>query len=397
MKAENWTANAGVAPAGEDAFAADARSNPTQPLDLILYVATLEGGGAERVFVRLANHYAAEGRRVALLVNRPEGPIAALVAPDVQVIPVGGANAVRSVPKLVSILKRYRPNAVICGLTTANIAMVMAAKIVELTQGTRPRLMVCERNEFTTASRRLPWAKRMAFKAMVRALYPLADKVSGNATGVVEDISRVARLAPDTVCVIPNPAPEASDIQTARDSVAPHPWLTENRPVAIAMGRLVPQKDYPTLLEALARTDASLRLIVLGVGPEKAALEALATRLGVAERVAFVGYQYNRFDYLARGDQFVLSSVTEGFPNALIEAISFGLPCVSTDCAGGGPRDILGARFPEALVPVGDSAAMARAMGAALASPPSSERISDLAAQYSLPQIADRFVAEVMQ
>ncbi|MBV7410317.1 glycosyltransferase [Maritimibacter sp. DP1N21-5] len=365
-------------------------------LDLMLYVATLEGGGAERVFVRLANHYAAEGRRVALLVNRPDGPIARLVSPDVRVIAAGGRNAVRSVPRLVGILKREGPRAVICGLTTANLAMVMATKIVELTTGTRPRLMVCERNEFTTASRRLHPAKRWVFTAMVRALYPLADKVSGNATGVVEDISRVARLAPDAVCVIPNPAPELSDIQDARASAPPHPWLSDNRPVAIAMGRLVPQKDYPTMLRALAGADEALRLIVLGTGPDKDKLEALAGSLGLADRVDFVGFQFNRFDYLAQGDLFVLSSVTEGFPNALIEAISFGLPCVSTDCAGGGPRDILASTFPQALSPVGDSAAMARAMNDALRQPPTPEVIAALASSYSVARIADQFVAEVM-
>lgn len=365
-------------------------------LDLLLYIATLEGGGAERVFVRLANHYAAQGRNVALLVNRPDGPIASLISPNVRVIPVGGPNALRSTPRLVRILKRERPRAVICGLTTANLAMILAAKVLELTTGERPRLMVCERNEFSTVSRRLPWAKRKIFTAMVRGLYRYADKISGNASGVVDDISRVARLAPEMVCVIPNPAPEPAEIIAACATPAPHPWLSENRPVAIAMGRLVPQKDYPTMLNALAQSDEALRLIVLGVGPEKDRLEALAERLGVADRVDFAGFQLNRFDYLARGDQFVLSSLTEGFPNALIEAISFGLPCVSTDCAGGGPRDILGAAFPEALTPVGDSAAMAQAMNGALRNPPEPRRISALASQYTIHSIADRFVEEVM-
>lgn len=162
------------------------------------------------------------------------------------------------------------------------------------------------------------------------------------------------------------------------------------------MGRLLPQKDYTTMLKALAQTDANIRLIVLGIGPDMMQLKTLAGRLGISDRVDFVGFRMNRFDYLARGDQFVLSSRTEGFPNALIEAISFGLPCISTDCAGGGPRDILAASFPNSLIDIGDSSAMAHAMDAAVQRPPKPECISSLALQYSIESIADRFIAEVV-
>lgn len=147
-------------------------------LDIMLYVATLEGGGAERVFVRLANHYAARGHNVALLVNRSDGPIASLISPKVRVIAVGAPNAIRGTLKLVRILKREKPPAVVCGLTQSNLAMIMAAKAIEVLTGTRPRIMVCERNEFTTLSKRLPWIKRQILTLMVRVLYPYADKVS---------------------------------------------------------------------------------------------------------------------------------------------------------------------------------------------------------------------------
>lgn len=365
--------------------------------DLLLYVPTLEGGGAERVFVRLANHYAAQGRRIALIVNRRAGPIADLINDNVRVIEVGHDKAMRGVPRLMRIIRKERPRAVISALTRANLAMVLAVRLVGLS-GWRPRVMACERNEYTTASQRLPTAKRHVLTAMVRLLYPFADKVSGNASGVVDDIARVAGLRAEKLCVIPNPAPEAEAEAVAEAQAAPppHPWLSDNTPVALAMGRLVGQKDYPTMLKAVARCDTPLRLIVLGVGDDQKALQAQAAALGLSERVDFAGFRMNRFDYLARCDLFVLSSLTEGFPNALIEAISFGVPCVSTDCAGGGPRDILAEAFPQALVPVGDSAAMAQAMAAQIATPPKPDHIAALAQRYNLETIADGFEREVM-
>ena len=133
------------------------------------------------------------------------------------------------------------------------------------------------------------------------------------------------------------------------------------------------------------------RLIVLGEGPEEARLKALAARLGLAGRVDFVGFRMNRFDYLVRASVYVLSSRTEGFPNALIEAVACGVPCVATDCAGAGPRQILGAALPEALVAVGDSAAMARAMTQMCTAPPPAAQIEAIAAPYRIEAIARNF------
>ena len=98
---------------------------------------------------------------------------------------------------------------------------------------------------------------------------------------------------------------------------------------------------------------------MLGSGPDQAALEAYAEKLGIGDRVEFLGFRMDRFAYLVRADVFLLSSITEGFPNALIEAVAAGIPAVSTDCAGGGAQEIMGSEFPERIVPVGNASAMA--------------------------------------
>lgn len=363
--------------------------------DIWLYVATLSGGGAERVFVRLANYYAEQGLRVRLVVNHAAGPLAALVSPRVQVHSLGCRRAWQAMPRLTIALWRARPVALLSALTTANLVALAATQTARL-GGVRVRHLVSERNQLTRFTARMSRLKRGLVRAGVRLLYPRADAISGNAQGVVDDLAARLGLAPGQVSMLPNPAPEAAQITTARAAPAPHKWLTEPGPVAVAMGRLVAQKDYPTLLAALAQSPPSLRLIVLGEGPLHSALVARATELGLAGRVDFAGFQMNRFDYLAHADLFVLSSQIEGFPNALIEAVAFGLPCVSTDCAGGGPRQILGEVMEQALVPVGDAAAMARAITALLAAPPAPEVISAIAARYRIDAIAAQFLDEVM-
>lgn len=362
--------------------------------DIWLYVATLSGGGAERVFVRLANHYAERGLRVRLVVNHAAGPLAALVGPQVEVLSLGATRAWQALPRLAVALWRARPVALLSALTITNLVALSAVQLVRL-GGVQVRHLVSERNQLTLFTARMGWLKRGLVRGAVRLLYPRADAISGNAQGVVDDLATRLGLPPERVSMLPNPAPEAGQISAARAAPAPHPWLAEPGPVAVAMGRLVPQKDYPTLLRALARCDAALRLIILGEGPLLAELEALCARLGLTHRVAFAGFQMARFDYLAHADLFVMSSQIEGFPNALIEAVAFGLPCVSTDCAGGGPRQILGDVMPQALVPVGDAKAMAQAITATLAAPPAADAIRAIATRYQIEAIAGRFLDEV--
>ena len=135
----------------------------------------------------------------------------------------------------------------------------------------------------------------------------------------------------------------------------------------LGVGRLTPQKDFPTLIRAFARVrrQRPARLVIVGEGrPEaRAALMRLAAELGCAEDVSLPGFTHNPFCYMAHAGVFVLSSLHEGLPGVLIQALACGAPVVSTDCPSG-PREILeGGRYGR-LVALGDDAAMAEAISA---------------------------------
>jgi glycosyltransferase involved in cell wall biosynthesis len=197
------------------------------------------------------------------------------------------------------------------------------------------------------------WAYRSS-DCVVCVSRTLSDEVAGFVLPKVIDIRTIYNpVDARAIQVLSEEPPEIS-----------LPGRFEDRIVAV--GRLTSQKGFDVLLEALALIDSkNVRLLILGEGPERRALQELAEALGVADRVQFTGFVANVFAVMSRSAVFVLSSRYEGMPNALLEAIACGCKVVATDCPTG-PSEIL--RLPEegTLVPVDDPSALAIAVGNAL-------------------------------
>jgi glycosyltransferase involved in cell wall biosynthesis len=147
------------------------------------------------------------------------------------------------------------------------------------------------------------------------------------------------------------------------------------------------------MLRALVvlRSRRAVKLAILGEGPERPSLETLIAELGLSDDVRLLGFQTNPYAYMARAAGFVLSSLWEGFPNVLVEALACGCRVVSTDCPSG-PAEILdGGRFGY-LVPMGDITALANGMAAVLDGPCRPEQLLKRAAEYSLDKIAGQYL-----
>jgi glycosyltransferase involved in cell wall biosynthesis len=186
-----------------------------------------------------------------------------------------------------------------------------------------------------------------------RLLYPRADRVTAVAQGVKDDLVARLGLAPERISVVFNPVVDAELRQQAEEALD-HPWFVAgSSPVLLAAGRLVTEKNFPLLLRAFARLRAErpLRLVILGEGPLRSSLQALARELGVAEDVDLPGFDPNPFRYMARAAAFVLSSRFEGLPGVLIQAMACGAAVIATDCPSG-PAEIIEHGEDGFLVPV---------------------------------------------
>ncbi|HEX2050003.1 MAG TPA: glycosyltransferase [Actinomycetota bacterium] len=166
--------------------------------------------------------------------------------------------------------------------------------------------------------------------------------------------------------------------------------LGDGQRLVVTAARLEPQKALHVMLRALARLDPDVHLAILGRGPQEDELRALARRLGVAERVSWLGWRDDVADFVAAADVFCLSSVWEACALAAQEAMLLGTPVVSTD--GGGMPELIDDRVGGRLVPVGDDAALASALADVLSSPDDRVRYAAAARR----RLAERFSTAIM-
>jgi len=214
--------------------------------------------------------------------------------------------------------------------------------------------------------------------------------------GVAQELVHCFGVAPESVATIYNPILGA-DVGRRCAVEVEHGWLGPRveraAPVIVGAGRLVPAKDFPNLIRAAAiiRRDRPCRVLILGEGPARADLEALAESLGIRDAVDLPGWVDDPMPYMERADLFVLSSRNEGLGNVLVEAIGAGTPVVSTDCPNG-PREILCDGELGPLVPPGDPQALAEGVVATLEDPPDRDRLREGASRFFIDVVAESYL-----
>lgn len=317
---------------------------------VLLFIPSLDGGGAERIFVTLANGFAGQGLRVHLVAG-VGGPFAGDVQESVRLTVLDRSRAATCVPALVRILRREQPNALLTGMPHGNLAAYLAHRFSR----SGANLALGVHNHYP---RHHDGVHQAIVNRAVRHAYRAADVVICVSHGVEKSVREATNVSNSTTIYNPIMPPIGTDegMRIGRD-----PRLI------VAAGRLAPQKDYPTMLRAFAqlRRQDEARLVILGGGPLLKDLRSLSKDLGIGDAVEFKGFVSNPGRWMAQAQAFALSSQKEGLPTVLVEAMYAGAAIVSTDCPSG-PREILeDGRWGE-LVPVGDAEAMAVALGAAL-------------------------------
>lgn len=302
----------------------------------------LEGGGMERALTIMANYFARNGYQVSV-INLFRTIQFYELESNIEVIwPKAERNryhrlvyALIIIPYMRSAIRKIKPDVLLSYGEWYNPFVILSTRFLRIP------LYVFDRMGPEIKLDKL-------VETLRKSLYRFAEGIivqTNMAARIIAKKTNVKKIA-----VIPNPV-NILDVQTS---------VKKNQ--IVSLGRLSREKGHLILIRAFSRiSQRDWTLHIIGDGPEKLKLESEAASLGILDRIKFYGHLKDFGQIMGESEIFVLPSFYEGFPNALIEAMSVPLACISSDCIAG-PSDIIEDGVNGLLVETGNVDALANAL-----------------------------------
>lgn len=313
-------------------------------MKIVHVVYSLDMGGAEVLVAQLCRMQRANGHDVSVCAYSRLGPVGELLRNEgVQVYVPGEAHPATTIWRYFKHFRTLKPDVVHCHNVAPTIQAALSARLAgaKCVLSTRHSLVAPPYNV----------AEEMKYGAMAT----FCDWIAGICEVTCKNLRGAPMAHRDKIVRVYNGA-------TAVESV-PIDGLDKRAFTVVFVGRLAAVKSLETLIRAVSiavKRLPTLEFWIVGDGPVRPALETLAAELGVMDNVRFWGQRLDTAQFFSAADVFAMSSVSEGLPMSLLQAMSIGVPAIVTDV--GGMAEVVRLSGGGLLPPVGDSEAMAEAI-----------------------------------
>lgn len=344
-----------------------------------LFFGSFASGGAEKMMINLAKGLVLNGVEPVIYVVKKNGAYIKEVPECITIRSFEAKSGVKSViPKIRKSLRVDNLDAIIATQSHVIIAVSMASIGIKY----RPKLIFRQAN---VASIRV---QSIFHKLLIKIFYQRADLHVAISEGVKSDLISYFNIDSSKISVIYNPVIDKSTHTKSYERIS-HNWFNhKDKPIFLSVGRISPVKDHLTLLRAfkIVQSLKDSRLVIFGEGDNENYVNFINKEIvdmGLNDKVLLEGFTSNPYKYYRNADVFVITSLTEGFGNVLIEAMSCGCPVVSTDCPSG-PKEILADGKYGSLVKMKDEVGLAKAIVETLNNPCSKDILMKRANSFTV-------------
>ena len=303
-------------------------TNATRRISLCVVMQNLEAGGAERVSVTIVNYLDRRKFDVKVVVlSGDKGPLRSELPDDVTVTFLGKSKALRSIGDLIRLVNKTRPNVVFVNLSHVNLLISIFRSMLPAST------VVIARETNVVSMNNREYALPVFWGWLFKLFYNRLDHMICQSEAMRTDLIKNFGVSPQKTSIIGNP----TDIGRIRE-LAGRGTIARNDDCTIkmvAVGSLHSRKNFDGLLRALHLCTAkNITLEILGDGPERNRLDAMINDLGLAHRVRLKGFVSNPYPFIGNADALIITSIYEGLPNVVLEALALQTPVISTPAGG---------------------------------------------------------------
>jgi len=341
-------------------------------------------GGTEKVMISLINNLPANDISLHLFFVNPEGPLLSDVDRNIPTYLFGNKRLVFSMHQIIRLIRGIKPDFVCSSIYGLNIALLILRPFFPK----KTKIIIRESNLPSIALTNEKYPRLISH--MIRYFYPKADRIVCLGTAMQNDLVNTFKIPEHKTTIIPNPIDQVQLQEKAL--IERNPFDTQKFNF-LAVGSLRRQKGFDLLIDTMSTVAADCKkchLTIVGDGQLRTHLSRMIEERGITEFVTLAGYKKNPYPYFYHADQFILSSRSEGLPNAALESLALGTPVIAFDNPGC-IHDVITSTTSGKIIHPNTSKQLAKEMLEVVEQPQSSARPDLLPEKYRVHNVITKY------